>query len=429
MGSPARLQQAVTAGFTADSYKTLIESPAAFASSPKQQLALTLNLSFQRKSCLDQHPTMPPGATIHLSLEEHIANLQKAGIDWKPPTGSKEVEEATSPASLSVSWDPDRNKQQNVLKKFPEKAEETMKTDEAHWSEESESEMMGRGNASGPKTTTRAIQRVEPNTLSEQAEARLKEEAFKDLGLDQGQKADKHESLTSWKFLVRYAELYVGKANFPIVVSLTLLYAVTESRVNLGVLQWPYFDSKVILDNQHWDLFYLYDPKNLEDDPILFVPVCQVEAYLRFINRKEGLALTIPKGNEHKFAIQFGSLRTQQPRYLGSTWGPGSLKQLVGTMPLPNPEDEYAADAYENERDDFASLLIGIRESWVLTKSRGKDREKSKKKAQERKALHKEWGRMTKRVQRYLGLREATTAVGSHAGRLFRSEQWACLLT
>lgn len=173
-----------------------------------------------------------------------------------------------------------------------------------------------------------------------------------------------------------------------------------------------------MLDKQHWDLFYLYDPRDLEADPFIFVPLRQVEAYLRLINKKEGIALTIPQDNEHRFALKFGSLRTQQPRYLGSTWGPGSFNQLLGTIPLPNPEDEHSPDAYQNERDDFSNLLRSIKESWVLTKGKGKNKDKSKRMAEKRKLDHKEWGRMTKRVQRYLGLRQTTSAGVNLAGKL-----------
>lgn len=170
---------------------------------------------------------MPPGAAFHLSLEEHVANLRKAGIDWKPPPNDKEkVEEITAPTASSVSHDPVRRGPQNATKRSFNKFKED---GEPHLSEDSESEMMGRGNTSGSKmVATRSTQKADQNSqLRDGEEARLDKEAFKTIRLKKGEKADKDESLTSWNFVVRYAELYVGKTNFPKVVGLALPYPVT----------------------------------------------------------------------------------------------------------------------------------------------------------------------------------------------------------
>lgn len=237
---------------------------------------------------------------------------------------------------------------------------------------------------------------LKKQVVSPSVAVKLHEDVFKDLGLKAGDKADKNESLVPWKFLVRYCELYVGKSNTPIVE--------------------PYFETKNIFTNQDWDFYYLFEPEDLDGAAILFVPTYQLEAYLHQINKKQDLALKIPGGGvEVKFARQFGWLSTPQPRYLGRTTGISSLQKLKTSMPLPEPEDTLDK-ATVAEQEEFAVLLKKIKESWAGTK-RSEKGSKARKKALVRYDNRKAWGHATKRVQRYLGLREKCPSVVSYDGK------------
>lgn len=229
----------------------------------------------------------------------------------------------------------------------------------------------------------------------------LDTEAFKNLGIRRGDQADKNQTFVPWKFLIRYADMFVGKTNTPTVR--------------------PYFNEEVIFENQVWDFFYLYEPENLDVAPILFVPTCQLEALLRMINQKHDLALTIPSGgHDADFYRSFGWLPTPQPRYLGrTTLDTSSYKLLLNSIPLPDPEDEvlYFSKATKVDRSEFVGILKKVKDSWEGGKGDGKGR--SKKNAARRYENRKAWGYATKRVQRYLGLREKAASIKTLGGMLF----------
>lgn len=208
--------------------------------------------------------------------------------------------------------------------------------------------------------------------------------AFQDLGLKEGDKAPENMAFVPWKFLVHYPEMYVGKANNPLVA--------------------PYFEDDALFEDHHWDFFYLFEPDERVDDPILFVPTCQLDAMLCRINKRHKILLAIPGGgNEVKFFRRFGSLGTPQPRYLGRVSDTASYKKLLAVMPLPEPEDDLTK-LTQLQRDDFEEMVKSCKDSWKEGSGKGKTRKK--KKAVERIENRKDWGHQTKRVQRYLGLRE-----------------------
>lgn len=328
------------------------------------------------------------------SLEEYIRRLNLVGVKWQKP--SPKPEESIAAALPLTTPLVDRC---GFAVPCGTKARAGNKSDS-----ESESETIGK-NCTTDLTgeTTRQCNmakrgaRKRTTTVPAGTAAKLDREAFKNQGLKTGDKASKHEVLVPWKFLVRYGELYVGKTNRPNVE--------------------PYFEHEGILANQDWDVYHLYDPTDLAADPILFVPTCQLEAYLRKINKKLGIALKIPEGgNEVKFARQFNWLSTPRPRYVGRTNGVGAIQKMETAIPLPEPEDDLAK-ANQAERDQFITLLESIKQTWVGGKGDGKA-SKARQKAASRYENRKAWGQTTKRVQRYLGLREKITSVVSHAGML-----------
>lgn len=204
-----------------------------------------------------------------------------------------------------------------------------------------------------------------------------------------------------WKVLdvliicLLWQELYVGKTNKPIVE--------------------PYFDDDNIFDTQSWDFFYLYEPETLADnvDPILFVRTTQLEALLRKINKKHGIALTIPIGGEEvKFSRRFPP-STPLPRYLERTTASSSYFQLLRSVPLPDPEDDLSK-ATQADREEFEEEIKRCKQSWDGAHGKGKG-SKSRKNAITRYENRKAWGYATKRVQRWLGLRQKAASVVSHA--------------
>lgn len=217
--------------------------------------------------------------------------------------------------------------------------------------------------------------------------AKLAVAVSKDFGFKSGEKAGKDMALIPWKFLVRYAELYVGKTNKPLVE--------------------PYFDDDQIFAHQYFDFFYLYNFQDLDAEPTFLVPTFQLESLLEHINEELGIVLKIPDCAPEVFFYKFDGL---QPRYYART----ALSKVpfelhAARLPLPDAEDEvFYQNATSAEREDFAKTLERIEHSYTRRKGDGKG--KSKKNAFRRYEDRKAWGHTTKRVQRYLGLREQKTA-------------------
>lgn len=145
----------------------------------------------------------------------------------------------------------------------------------------------------------------------------------------------------------------------------------------------------------------------------MFVRTAQLEALLRKINKKHGIALTIPiGGNEVKFSRQFPR-STPRPRYLKRTNASSSYAHLLCCVPLPDPEDDLSR-ATETDREEFAEVIKRCKQSWDGAHGKGKG-SKSRKNAINRYENRKAWGQATKRVQRWLGLRKKASSVISHA--------------
>ncbi|KUI65380.1 hypothetical protein VM1G_00749 [Cytospora mali] len=228
---------------------------------------------------------------------------------------------------------------------------------------------------------------IEPATLSA---AEQDAAAFRDLSLKEGEKAPENMAFVPWRFLVRYPEMYVGKANSPLVA--------------------PYFEEDALFKNHHWDFFYLFEPDERVERRILFVPTRQLDALLRRINKQHSINLAIPGGgNEGKFYRRFGGLGTPLPRYLGRTSDAASYKRILAITPLPEPEDDLT-QLTQVQRDDFAEMVQKCKESWQGGSGKGKSK---KKKADQRLKNRREWGHQTKRIQRYMGLRKKSSPTAS----------------
>jgi hypothetical protein len=225
-------------------------------------------------------------------------------------------------------------------------------------------------------------------------EAEQDEIALQDLGLNKGDKSSKGEAFIAWNFLVRYPDMYVGKANKPKVM--------------------PYFEEAALFENRQWDFFYLFEPDEKKEDPILLVPTRQLCALLRRINRQLKVNLAIPGGgNEKKFYTRFGILDTPVPRFLGRTRDSASYKALLAITPQPEAEDDLTG-LTQIQRDEFAEVVKQVQES-CQGSGKGKGR---RRRAEKRFDERKQWGRTTKRVQRYLGLRDKVNPIMNYRGML-----------
>lgn len=315
-----------------------------------------------------------------------IENLRKMFVDqniWEKPPSSPEKPSAPSPRYVS---DPHHRK--NICHK-PEADTEVfwssskggeLSLNQKNCTEQALPHMRG-GNKHrrGGEGIGFANNVPEPVALTE---AEMDAVAFRDNGLNEGEKAPEKMTFIPWKFLVCYPDMYVGKANNPLVA--------------------PYFEDDSLLNIQPWNFFYVFEPDERIELPMLLVPTGQLDALLRRINKQHGINLRIPSdGNEAKFYRHFGDLGTPLPRYLGRTSDVASCNRLLNTMPLPEPEDDISKLTQE-QRDKFADLMKKCNDSWRVD---GKGKHK-KRKAEQRLRIRKEWGHQTKRVQRYMGLRE-----------------------
>ncbi|KAI6359884.1 hypothetical protein MCOR25_006927 [Pyricularia grisea] len=199
-------------------------------------------------------------------------------------------------------------------------------------------------------------------------------------GLGQGQLAPREESFTSWLLIEKYPANFIGNGNRP-----------AASK---------YFQTPAIYNNQIWDFYYIQnpDPGRL---PVLLVPTKQLQHLLNYTNAALGINLTIPIGiNADKFRVRFGLGGTPRPRFLGRTASFDEFLALpdIKTLRENNPLNGVTSQAQQQ----FQELIHGL--SNVQTFKKGDA--KKKKRAIQRVADRQKWGLTTKRVQRYLGLRQ-----------------------
>jgi hypothetical protein len=152
--------------------------------------------------------------------------------------------------------------------------------------------------------------------------------------------------------------------------------------------------------------FYLRDPSTVDRDPLLLVPSIQFFRFLKTVSNQTGEELDIPQGQvQADFFITFGQLETPVPRFLGRADSENALNILrdqiyslptsnVGILPGPalqcyvkKMEGIYATIKSQKGNQNHRNMML-----------RRIERQKS-------------YGRQTKRVQRYLGLRCRSTDV------------------
>ncbi|KAI8634733.1 hypothetical protein F5Y19DRAFT_122599 [Xylariaceae sp. FL1651] len=211
--------------------------------------------------------------------------------------------------------------------------------------------------------------------------------AFEPLNLAFGEVPQKRFTFVPFKLMQRYPHMYVGRSNHEQVAN---------------------FFKETLLSNRLWDFFVQRDPSTVARDPLIMVPSVQFEQYLSFTNRQLDKELAIPRGNARgSFFLTFGEWDSPCPRFLGranSTNSLDALKARISTLPADDLSRPTPAglQAYKDKVDEIYSSLKRVKSK--------KDPEVARKRRMQR---QKDWGRMLKRAQRYLGLRQSVANVSS----------------
>ncbi|RYO82585.1 hypothetical protein DL766_000201 [Monosporascus sp. MC13-8B] len=201
------------------------------------------------------------------------------------------------------------------------------------------------------------------------------------VNLEAGEASEKGMKFIAFKLVKRYPFLYVGESNQGEVAA--------------------FF--KENFNKRTWDFFYILDPnesKTASRDPLLLVPSVQFEQFLNFASATTGRSLSIPGGQAREnFFLTFGDWNTPLPRFLGRANSEEDFEDLSFKI-YTFPKDDYdnlTAAALRSFKEVMARAYNSFR-----VPTRKKNPETVKMKRIER---QKNLGRVTKRVQRYLGLR------------------------
>jgi len=149
-------------------------------------------------------------------------------------------------------------------------------------------------------------------------------------------------------------------------------------------------------------------PSDPNQNAILLVPTDQFVAFLATVNESLGLQLTIPSGHRGSaFQVNFENDATPKPRYLGKSTNQEMADDLHNKVP-PNwykHKSEATTDTPAASDPDLAAFKRKI--ELIAQAQKGKKLMNTEKKRLERIAKQQSWNHLTKRVQRYLGLRGA----------------------
>ena len=134
------------------------------------------------------------------------------------------------------------------------------------------------------------------------------------------------------------------------------------------------------------------------------MPTAQLEHFLDIANAHLGTSLSIPENgqNSEMFQAVFGGFGLPRPRFMGRVTVESTYKETKNT--LGNADDDYnqysapGLQYFKDKMDEMYKFLQPSRRA----------KHDPEKKRQDRIRTQKTWGRTTKRVQRYLGLRTRT---------------------
>jgi hypothetical protein len=175
--------------------------------------------------------------------------------------------------------------------------------------------------------------------------------------------------------------------------------------------------------------FYIH--RYLSDNSLpalLLIPTKQFEAFLAIINRTLKTQLTIPSGGGGRtFQVTFENDGTPQPRYLGRSTNKEMAENLRNSIPPAwfRPKGEPVTAPAPSDRS-LAAFKAKI--DMMLQVQKGKKLVNKEKQKVERIAKQQSWNHSTKRVQRYLGIRQASheeQAAAARAGLVDSGLEWS----
>jgi hypothetical protein len=146
--------------------------------------------------------------------------------------------------------------------------------------------------------------------------------------------------------------------------------------------------------------FYLHDPYSRRD-PLILVPTAEFEEFLNIANSHMRTNISIPGGTiAENFSLTFGEFGNPRPRFAGRINNDVAYKSLKDTL-LGAPQDNVGML-------DFGALEFFKEQMDMIYNSFKPPNSKKNPEVQYMNRLlrQKDWGRTTKRVQRYLGLRQ-----------------------
>ena len=129
------------------------------------------------------------------------------------------------------------------------------------------------------------------------------------------------------------------------------------------------------------------------------------EAFLATINRSLKTQLTIPLGGNGGFQVTFENDGTPRPRYLGRSTNKQIAKHLRNFIPPSEfkiPGEPATAAAPSDRSLAAYKAKIGL----ILQAQKGRKVVSKEKQKNDRIAKQQSWSHSTKRVQRYLGIRQ-----------------------
>ncbi|KAI3344110.1 hypothetical protein F4824DRAFT_507909 [Ustulina deusta] len=212
--------------------------------------------------------------------------------------------------------------------------------------------------------------------------------AFKPFRLAFGEVSEKGTAFVPFKLVRDYPRMYVGKSNGQQVVEIF---------------------KQTLLKDRVWDFFSQCDPK-ATNAPLLLIPTIQFEQFLNIVNHMIDGELAIPQGNAgERFSLTFGEWDTPRPRFLGRANSTSALDALEARAHTLSADDlsHLSPSCYQMYRDKMDDIYSSLKTA--------KGKRKREAARIKRIQKNKDRGRMLKRVQRYLGLRQAISHVSSNS--------------
>jgi hypothetical protein len=191
-------------------------------------------------------------------------------------------------------------------------------------------------------------------------------------------------------------------------LSLHIYIREAKVRVNIIIFTLTYLLISInVTYNPSMTSFYIYPPPPISQRAVLLLPSRQVEHFFLTINKNLGTRLALPEDAvEAGFLVDFPEDGMPRPRYLGRSTEREMAEALKQSVPSrtykPDGEPELTVDPTDKSLEAFKRKM----ELLVQNDKKRKAVVKEKKRA-ERLQKQQSWNRIVKRVQRYLGIREA----------------------